>query len=198
MRDNGGGSDNSYNKLLPLLYTNPIQTVGVKFLSTELNNQRFLDFAASKEFNFLVRQVFKNYHKKLQRNLGEFVNLQKDTVITYKRNKVYQYPQNVGIIINQGCGSTTEQFLLAARQSTKVRLLGTNTWGCLDISNMYEVASPCKEFELGYGLSRTMRIPDMAIDEIGIEPDYYIDETIPQHKWVEYVNDILKQRKKAE
>jgi len=33
----------------------------------------------------------------------------------------------------------------------------------------------------------------MFIDGIGIQPDYYLDKSIPQHKWVEFVNDVLNQ-----
>lgn len=63
--------------------------------------------------------------------------------------------------------------------------------GLLDLSNMYSVKSPCNEFELGYSLSRSMRIPEMAIDNKGIQPDYYIDKSVPQYKWVGFVNEIL-------
>jgi C-terminal processing protease CtpA/Prc len=102
----------------------------------------------------------------------------------------------VGIIIDNGCGSTTEQFLLAAKQSKKVKLFGVTTYGVLDISNMAFIESPCKEFELAYAMSRSLRIPEMTIDDIGLQPDFYIDKTIPQYKWVEFVNEILNQKKR--
>ncbi|MCL2072628.1 MAG: S41 family peptidase [Marinilabiliaceae bacterium] len=191
VRDNGGGADISYYKLLPFIYTNPIKSVGVKFLSTELNNQRFLELATSKENIFIVRKIYKYRYNKLQKNLGEFVNLQRNTI--YRRKTIYKYPMNVGIIINRGCASATEQFILEAKQSQKVKLFGTTTWGALDVSNKAYVESPCKEFYLWYCVSLSMRIPDMAIDDIGLEPDCYLDESIPQHKWVEFVNDILNQ-----
>ena len=193
LRDNGGGSDVSFQKLLPLIYTNPIHVVSAEFLSTPLNVQMLLDVATSKENNILNRQMAKKMAKKMQGRLGEFVNLSNDTIVTYRRKTVYQYPEHVGIIINNECASTTEQFLLLARQSAKVKLFGADTFGCLDISNVNCVESPCKEFELCYGTSRDLRIQDMAIDGIGIPPDYYIDETIPQYKWVEFVNEILTQ-----
>jgi C-terminal processing protease CtpA/Prc len=104
---------------------------------------------------------------------------------------VYSYPENVGIIINEANGSTAEQFLLEAKQSRKVKLFGVTTFGVLDISNMYFVDSPCKEFQLGYSLSRSMRIPDFTIDEKGIQPDYYLDRTIPPYEWTDFVNKIL-------
>lgn len=31
----------------------------------------------------------------------------------------------------------------------------------------------------------------MAIDNIGVQPDYYIDEEIPEYKWIDFVSKIL-------
>ena len=39
--------------------------------------------------------------------------------------------------------------------------------GVLDISNMHFVKSPCGKIELGYCLSKSYRIPEMAIDGKG-------------------------------
>ena len=102
-------------------------------------------------------------------------------------------PKNVAIIINQNNGSTAEQFLLAAKQSKKVKLYGVTTMGVLDISNMYFVNSPNNEFKLGYCLSKSNRIPDMAIDGKGIMPDYFIDKTIPDAQWLDFVQEIVEQ-----
>ena len=193
LRNNGGGSDECFTKLLPFLYTNPIRTVWVEFLSTELNNQRFLDFATTEEYDFddETRKWMKESYEKLQSRVGEFVNLFGDDVSITQYDTVFVFPKNIGIIINDGNASTTEQFLLAAKQSKKVKLFGTTTFGALDISNMHTIDSPCNEFRLHYCLSRSMRIPDMTIDDIGLQPDYYLDKTIPQYKWVEFVNEIL-------
>lgn len=102
-------------------------------------------------------------------------------------------PKHVAVIINENNGSTTEQFLLAAKQSKKVKLYGVTTMGVLDISNMYFIDSPDKAFKLGYCLSKSYRIPDMAIDGKGIMPDYYIDKSIPDEQWLSFVQNILEQ-----
>lgn len=82
---------------------------------------------------------------------------------------------------------------MAAKQSKKVKLFGRTTAGVLDISNMYFVNSPCGELELGYCLSRSMRIPEMTIDDKGIQPDYYMDKTIPVYQWIDFVAESLKE-----
>ena len=79
-------------------------------------------------------------------------------------------------------------------RSSEIKLLfGTTTSGVLDISNMYFVKSPCEQYELGYCLSKSLRIPEMTIDDKGIQPDYYIDKEIPEYKWIRFVTDVLNQ-----
>jgi hypothetical protein len=195
LRGNGGGNDSSYKEIIPFLYTNPIREIGTELLSTKLNNQRMLDFINKPQYGFdeEEKKWANESYDKLQKQLGQFVNLDSTKVSVLKLDTIYPYPKNVGIIINNGNGSTTEQFLLAAKQSKKVKLFGTTTSGVLDISNMYFVKSPCDEFELGYSLSRSFRIPEMTIDSKGIQPDYYIDESIPKYKWIEYVNKTVNE-----
>ncbi|NRR93516.1 hypothetical protein HSX10_18240 [Winogradskyella undariae] len=191
LRNNGGGSDESYYELIPFLYTNPIRTIGVELLSTKLNNKRLKDYIDNKSTTKANRIIATNYLQQLKNSLGEFVNLDSKRVHIKTLDTIYTYPKKIGVVINQDNGSTTEQFLLSAKQSKKVKLFGTTTAGVLDISNMYFVNSPCNEFELGYSISRSMRIPDMTIDNKGIPPDYYIDKSIPDKKWIEFVSKIL-------
>jgi len=70
-------------------------------------------------------------------------------------------------------------------------LYGTTTIGALDISNLYSVDSPCGEYQLWYGLTKSYRIPEMLIDGKGIQPDYYFDETIKPYEWIKKTEEIL-------
>jgi Periplasmic protease len=196
LRNNGGGDDICFSELIPFLYTNPIRTIGLEYLSTKLNNQRALDYATNPEYGFNenTRKSAMDSYNILEEHLNEFISLGFAEVSIRNQDTIYTYPQNIGILINDGCASTTEQFLLAAKQSKKVKLFGTATYGALDISNLYSVESPCKELRLSYCLSRSRRIPDMAIDDIGIQPDFFIDKSIPDYKWVDFAVEILNQK----
>ena len=190
LRNNGGGADASYSKIIPYLYTNPIRSIGVERLSTQLNNKRIKDGvnnpkSSKKQIEWGVRAL-----GKLEKNIGTFVNIGAEININV-RDSIFPYPKNVGILINENCGSTTEQFLLAAKQSKKVKLFGTTTVGALDISNLNSVKSPCNEFELIYGTSKSLRIPEMTIDDKGIQPDYYFDKTIKPYEWINKTMIIL-------
>ena len=195
IRNGTGGSYTSYQELLPFIYTNPFRNMGIEYLSTKLNNQRMLDIINEKNYEFDddIKKWAKEGYDKLEERLGEFINLEDEMVSIVKYDTIYTNPRNIGIIINNQNGSSDEQFLISAKQSKKVKLFGTNTLGVLDMSNMYFVPSPCNEFELGYCLTRSMRIPGFAIDGIGLQPDYFIDKSIQVYDWTGFVNKILNE-----
>ena len=191
IRGNGGGSDVSYASLLPILYTNPIRTVGMEYLSTELNNSRMLGFLQNPHFSEEEKQWAKDGYDILQQHIGSYINIEEDvTVETF--DKIEPLPKNIGVLVDSSNGSTAEQFLLAAKQSKKVKLFGQTTAGVLDISNMYQTDSPSGTFTLYYSLTKSLRIPHMAIDGVGIQPDYYIDGELPLYQWTSYTQKILE------
>ena len=202
IRNGTGGSDDSYYEILPFLYTNPIRRFSMEFKSTELNNQRMLDISNNEgylvdlfgmSFDEDERIDSKKKYDTLSQNLGAFVDLDTASVSITTFDTVYPYPQNVGIIHNKENGSTDEQFLLTAKQSRKVKLYGTPTMGALDFSNLNRVASPCGDFALWYTLSKSSRIPEMAIDGKGIQPDFYINKDVPEYDWINYVSKLLNE-----
>ena len=104
-------------------------------------------------------------------------------------NQDYQYDKikNIAILVDQDNASATEQFLLAAKQSKKVKIFGKTTFGALDMSEINEVKSPDGNFILGYCITRSLRIPNLPIDGIGIQPDYFLDETVLPYHWINFV-----------
>lgn len=201
IRNGTGGSDNSYQNILPFIYTNPIRIPSVEYLSTLLNNQRMYELATNTgfalEFGIQTTEEEKldlmEKYEKLNNHLGEFVNLNAEKTKILKFDTVYEFPKQVALLINENNVSTDEQFILEAKQSKKVKLFGRTTKGGLDMSNLYLTYSEDKQFVLVYALSRSLRIPHMTIDDIGIMPDFFLDEEIPEYEWINYVSGILNQ-----
>ena len=67
---------------------------------------------------------------------GQWMNMSDDEIDSSMKLKAY--PKKIVILINKWCGSSTEELLFAARQSSKVILVGENTIGNLDYSNVVQ------------------------------------------------------------
>jgi hypothetical protein len=119
IRNGTGGSDASFQGILPFVYTNPIRTVGVEYLSTKLNIQRMLDFIQKPEYGFdeAGKKWVRSAYEKQEQQLGRFVNLKENSVSMTTFDTIFPMPAKVAIIINRQNGSKDEQFLLAAKQS---------------------------------------------------------------------------------
>jgi len=192
IRNNGGGSDLSYDGILPLLYTNPIRIVLVKYLSTELNLKSLLNILNDKKVDKETKEYVKKISDKMKNNLNKFISISDSEVVERKFDTIYKYPQKVAILVNKNCGSSSEQFVYEARQSYKVKIMGTSTFGAIDVSNMAStVFSTDDRFTLWYATSISYRIPDLIADDIGFPPDYYFDKTIKIYEWIDKTIKIL-------
>ena len=93
--------------------------------------------------------------------------------------------------MDKGCGSTAEEFLLAARQSKKVILMGQPSAGVLDYANMRGAKMQQLPYALYYATSRSRRVDiGEGIDNKGIMPQILLGS---QEDWVETVQDYLEE-----
>ena len=200
IRNNGGGQDNFYQKLAEIIYTNPYESKGIEWYATD-------GIIAEREELIENGQIKEGYEEEskalldeMKKNVGGFVvhpYYGGDEII--KRDTIYSNPKKVGIIINGNNASSAEQFLLDAKQSTKVVLFGNeNTAGVLDYSNITPKELPSGKYSLWLPATRSRRLPDNPIDNIGIPPDVSIP-LIPQEQlynrlddWVYYVKNYLE------
>ncbi|PXV65417.1 peptidase S41-like protein [Dysgonomonas alginatilytica] len=189
IRNGSGGSDASFWKLLPLLYTNPIRQVGLEFKGSELNAKGFEQYA-----EMTNNPSLNNVAKLLRENDKKFIAVEtSDKTSVIKFDNILPYPQRVAILIDGGNVSSDEQFLIYAKQSWKVKLFGKTTRGAIDISNMTYTFSPDEKFYLSYAMSKSKRIPDFMVDDIGLQPDFYIDSEIPEAEWINFTKGILEE-----
>lgn len=172
LRDNGGGADFAYSPLLPYIYTNPVKTVGVDALSTDLNIQTWNKILEMKDLPDETKDHIRGMITKMENNKGKFVNIVDDE--TDSSFTVLPYPKKIIVLVNKGCASTTEQFLLSALQSKKVKLMGEHTGGVLDYANVRDAGFSCMPYELHYASTRSRRINiKQGIDNVGIKPHLY-------------------------
>lgn len=187
LRWNGGGGDYSTAFLQPVIYTNPIKCIGDDLLVTP-DNITAWENMINRYRAVMPQKNLDRIMQLLEQGRGKdrtWVNFAPD--INGVLPTVWPMPAKVAIVINHGCGSTTEEFLLAARQSEKVVLVGESSKGVLDYSNVVEKDFVNPSFELHYPTTRSRRIElGLGIDNVGIQPDLPLD--LSTNTWL---NELL-------
>ena len=212
LRNNPGGG--AATPLLEYLFTNPIVSpTEFDFYATQSNIQQVYDLSQGinliwdsieEEFRDDMMKFSAILYELIKDKVGEFVELSVDTTVVnaWLRNgrelisydKIYQYPKNVGIIANRGTGSAAEHYIISAKQSNKVKVFGEPTFGAVDTGFITVggfLESPCGEIWLRYSNARFANLPGLIFDDIGIQPDFFIDNTVPDYRWVEHVTEIM-------
>jgi len=195
IRNNGGGTDNAYLKLLPLLSTNPIRNISTELLSTQTlidgvttyKNGLIKDDPEKNEVEIRELENRINIYKA---NIGKYVNLANNNVSIDSVQLSSKSPKQVIVLANDKVASAGENFLLKAKQSKKVKVLGIPTSGVLDYANAYFFKFGCDNYKLLLPTYRSLRLPEYPIDNIGIQPDIYIDRSIKD--WEQFAIDYLE------
>ena len=193
LRDNRGGTDLAYQKLLPYIYTNPIRSVGVEYLATQtlINGlQNYLKKISDDEKYESDRKRINKNIKLYKENLGKFVNPD-STIIYIDTIEVAKHsPSQVVILSNNRVGSSAENFIMHVKQSKKVKILGTPSYGALDYGSARWFEIGCKNYHLSLPTFRSLRLPDFPIDNIGLQPDIYIDKSVTN--WIDFALKYLE------
>lgn len=189
IRGNGGGADISYRPLRRLIYTDPVKLIGVDFLATPHNIDATIGIINSiADMPAAEKKEYTDLMERARQSKSKMFNFFPDGTDTLQS---VPYPKKVAVVMNSRCASTTEQFLLEARQSKKVTLFGTNTMGVLDYANVREKNYSCPSFSLHYPTTRSRRIDvGQGIDNVGVTPDIKIDFT--KEGWLKEVMETLK------
>jgi hypothetical protein len=175
VRGNGGGWTGAYEEsILPLLYTDPILVHGMETWASEGNIAYARELLASDRAEGIKRAV-RALLPRMEANRDEFVTITEDREI--RLDTVYPMPQAVSVLVDRGCASTCEQFVLDARQSRKVTVIGTeNTGGFLDYGNVRRVSLPSGRRVFQVPTARSRRLPENPLDLVGITPEVRIPE----------------------
>jgi hypothetical protein len=203
VRGNGGGSDSSYEPVLAWLLPDEMVSVGVMWLATPANLEGHRDVCAiaapgdtecEKEINEVIALIRNAPTGSLVPGAptGSLVSRDYKGGISFERQEQLEprRPSRVAILIDGGCASSCENFLLAARQSFNVKLIGRRTYGCTDFGDMRPFALPSGQRLLWYATERSLRIPDLPVDLAGIPPDIYLPLAKGDHAKEEEVGRV--------
>lgn len=191
IRNGTGGSDYSHYGLIPYYYTQPIRLIGLNYRGTELNAREYERYSTlHKDSSNIIK--CRTIAKKMREHIGDYYNPGEpvSTISSYKRSI---YPAKVAVICNNNNASADEGFLYMARQSYKVKIFGKPTSGAFDFSNINMVDAPEGNYVLWIAMTAGKNFPEYRIDDIGIQPDFYIDDSINEEDWVEYVQSVIEQ-----
>ena len=193
LRGNPGGTTEAYQKLLPYISGKVIRNTGTEFLATQTYIDNLEAYKKTLDQNTSTERIDNNI-KKLKENLGKFVNFSaSDTSEVYIEKIVVETkcPQHIVIFANGQTGSSAEYLLFIAKQSKKVKIFGKPSYGALDYGNAYLVNLGCSGYQVLSPTYRALRLPDYPIDNIGIQPDIYMDKSVKD--WTEFTLDYLEQ-----
>ncbi|HOW44242.1 MAG TPA: S41 family peptidase [Candidatus Aminicenantes bacterium] len=186
VRNNLGGVYESYEKLLPYVLTGDVRGMGMEFLATETLINEVQNWYEDEE----GRKKASGWIKMFKEKMGQFVNTDPDDAYVTEVKPEKKSPAQIVILANRRTASSGEAFVLDAKQSKKVKILGTPTYGALDYGSASFFDFGCGNYKLMMPTWRSMRLPDYPIDNIGIQPDIYLDKSVKD--WVRFAVDYLE------
>lgn len=177
VRHNNGGDDSSYASLLPWIASGERVNIGGEWLSTPANiaNQETICALYAPGDASCPISMARTVARMRSVQPGQFVAQSADGPVSYvsfSREKIQ--PARVAVLVDRDCGSSCEEFLLETRQSFRVKLIGRNSAGALDYSNLRMQALPSGLRHVAYATSRSARLPHLQVDLDGIMPDIYL------------------------
>ena len=186
VRNNLGGTYDAYDEILPYVLTNNTREVGQEFLVTQTlidEVEDWFDDEAGKE-------EARRWISMFEGNIGKFINTDTSDVYISEIKIAEHSPKQIAILVNKRTASSGEAFVLGAKQSKKVKILGVPTYGAIDYGSASLFEFGCPNYKLQMPTWRAGRLPDYPIDNIGIQPDIYLDKSVED--WVQFTVEYLE------
>jgi hypothetical protein len=196
VRKNDGGSDSTFLPLLPWLISDEREDIGASWLVTKANiegQEKACAIFAPGDTD-CEQAMAEAVTRMRSATPGSYVQQEDGSPIQFLRVDKLEprRPTRVAVLIDSGCGSSCEEFLLAIRQSFTVKLLGRRTRGSLDYSNLRPRLMPSGVRMLMYAVSRSNRLPGLPVDIAGIAPDIYLPEPAGDTEYADEVSRVQR------
>jgi len=186
IRNNPGGTYDAYDELLPYILTSNTRQVACEYLVTptliNVVGYWFDDEEGKGEAQRWISMF--------EGNIGKYINTDTLDVRLSKIKINENSPKQVAVLVNDKTASSGEAFVLQVKQSKKVKILGIPTYGVVDYGSSGLFNFGCSNYKLRMPMWRSMRLPDYPIDNIGVQPDVYLDKSVKD--WVKFTVDYLE------
>ncbi|WP_188316225.1 S41 family peptidase [Chitinophaga agrisoli] len=177
IRDNGGGSEENYFKLLPLIYTKPMKVDEVQVWVSPNN--------------------IKSYQGTNEDLMSRMEHAQPFSFIPQKEHGVRtleytgtRFPEKIVVLYNKVTASAAEGLITYAIQSDKVVTMGENSGGFMGYGDIKAKEIPCGKFKLN--TTTTKYKENSKYEFVGIPPMVRLDR---EADWVKAAVGKLNERK---
>jgi hypothetical protein len=188
LRDNEGGDLTVFETFWPYIFTKPAVLFGTTYYCTSSNISAYEKQLSSIEGQ--VDPAFLDFLKEMKKHQGRNWTIPNDTLFETEKRKG---PEKVILLINQKCKSSTEDFILATKSSSKVILAGQNSGGVADFEEVVDKDLPCPSLIFYHPIGFSNRLPASPIDGKGIKPD--IELNSGSKAWQPWIWEVLKKLK---
>ncbi|MBL7985270.1 MAG: hypothetical protein JNM91_09750 [Flavobacteriales bacterium] len=175
LRGNEGGAVHCGRKLLPYIQTGPVKRYNThKRVSRENVDQWWNEYIAEAyaEFDPRTKQIFDARRMDLLAHTGTLYNPDSVAFKMIQPDSVSAYPERVVILMDSDCVSSGELFIIEARQSTKVTVMGINSGGMIDYGDVLHYPMPCTNVTLNLPFTRYTWLDEgVSVDAGGLRPD---------------------------
>ena len=185
---NGGGADRSFEGLRPYLATGPVRLPGAEIPATSGNRAFIVETAAEGWVGDETRAWLLGLAGRIDAAETPFVSLFDES----SPMSTLPFPRAVAVLADAATASAAEEFVLVARESAKVVVVGASTRGALDYSNVRDVALPSGTRTLSLPMTRRMWLPETLVDAAGLAPDVWVPEGVPD--WTAFALGVLAGR----
>ncbi len=194
LRDNTGGSINSFKELMPYLYTQPIPYIGGSYYVSKENLEKYIN-----KFNYQKKLLSKNdsleeevFIDSLRANLGAYYFSKIDTL---NLPTTLPMPKKIFILANGSSASASEMLIMMSQKSNKVKFLGTATRGAADYLEPLFYTLCDKKYVISVPWIKSYsNLLGYEIDNKGILPDISLEKFLDEH-WAKEVIKMIPQIK---
>jgi hypothetical protein len=194
LRNNPGGDEAVFDPVFQYIANGPIVRYGSK-VRASMENQILLnhELKAIQDFPEFAQNLdpkLRDMIRKMQQNPGTIITAADKT---FNFPKSASNPQKVVILVDKNTSSTAESLSLEAKQSSKTIIMGTNTKGAFDYTEVRDWGLPCYAWRLALPLGYSYRLPLNPLEGIGLKPDVKIPDA--EVDWVGFAVKYLNATK---